>query len=446
MAREWSEQLLCDLLVTTKDGDWGKENPEEGFVPYHIIRGTDFPDVRVGDLSSVPLRYLPEHTVQRRTLEPDDIVIETAGGTRDRPTGRTLLVTEEVLKRFDGPVTCASFARFLRIDREQADPRFVFWYLQHLYNKGEMSQHQVQHTGVARFQYTRFAETQHVPLPPLPEQKAIAAVLGSLDDKIELNRRTNATLEAMARALFQSWFVDFDPVRAKLDGRKPDGLDKVIAALFPAAFHDSPLGPIPRGWEVVPLKDLTSKIGSGATPRGGSAVYVDEGVALIRSQNIYDHDFRWNGLARLSDQSAAELENVEVKAEDVLFNITGDSILRTCVVEPSVLPARVNQHVAIIRAKPPVPSRYIHLYMVQPRIKEFLLGMNAGATRPAVTKGHLESVLVVHPSPEVMAAFDVATAPMFRQIDTNRAQSRTLATLRDTLLPKLLSGELPVRD
>ena len=84
-------------------------------------------------------------------------------------------------------------------------------------------------------------------LPPLAEQKAIAAVLGALDDKIELNRRMNATLEAMARALFQSWFVDFDPARAKLDGRKPDGLDKPTAALFPVAFRDSPLGPIPQG-------------------------------------------------------------------------------------------------------------------------------------------------------------------------------------------------------
>ena len=283
-----------------------------------------------------------------------------------------------------------------------------------------------------------------LPWPPKPHRDAIASFGKALDDKIELNRRMNATLEAMARALFQSWFVDFDPVRAKLDGRKPDGLDKATAALFPAAFQDSPLGPIPRGWKVLPLKDVTSKIGSGATPRGGSAVYVDEGVALIRSQNVYDHDFRWGGLARLSESSAAELDNVEVRVDDVLFNITGDSILRTCVVEPSVLPARVNQHVAIIRAKPPVSSRYVHLYMVQPRIKEFLLGLNAGATRPAVTKGHLESVLVLHPSPEILAAFDVATAPMFRQIDTNRIQSRTLATLRDTLLPKLLSGELAV--
>ena len=92
-----------------------------------------------------------------------------------------------------------------------------------------------------------------ITLPPLPEQKAIAAVLGALDDKIELNRRMNATLEAMARALFQSWFVDFDPVRAKLDGRQPAGLDEATAALFPDHLEDSPLGHIPKGWKATTL-------------------------------------------------------------------------------------------------------------------------------------------------------------------------------------------------
>ncbi len=282
-------------------------------------------------------------------------------------------------------------------------------------------------------------------LPEPTEQKAIAAVLGALDDKIELNRRMNATLEAMARALFQSWFVDFDPVRAKLDGPPPAALAPATAALFPGSFQDSELGPIPFGWEVSKLKDLTSKIGSGATPRGGSEVYVDEGPALIRSQNVYDHEFHWAGLARLTEKSASELKNVEVMKDDVLLNITGDSILRTCVVDPTVLPARVNQHVTIIRAIKGIPPRYLHLYLVQDSMKSFLIGMSAGATRHAITKGHLESTDVLKPSAQVLAAFEKLTSPWFEQIDANRTQSRTLATLRDTLLPKLLSGELSVQ-
>ncbi len=114
------------------------------------------------------------------------------------------------------------------------------------------------------------AKAFHVCLPPLAEQKAIAAVLGALDDKIELNRQMNATLEAMARALFQSWFVDFDPVRAKLDGREPVGLDPETAALFPSAFQESEFGPIPKGWIVGRVADVSvfsrSSINPGVCP------------------------------------------------------------------------------------------------------------------------------------------------------------------------------------
>ena len=99
--------------------------------------------------------------------------------------------------------------------------------------------------------------------PPLAEQKAIAAVLGALDDKIELNRRMNATLEAMARALFQSWFVDFDPVRAKLDGRPPAALDPATAALFPASFQDSEAGHVPKGWTIQPVGEVVDCVGGG---------------------------------------------------------------------------------------------------------------------------------------------------------------------------------------
>jgi type I restriction enzyme S subunit len=253
-----------------------------------------------------------------------------------------------------------------------------------------------------------------IPLPPLSEQRAIAAVLGALDDKIELNRRMNETLEALAQSLFKSWFVD-----ATANG-------------------------LPKGWKLTQLKNLTTKIGSGATPRGGNAVYVDEGVALIRSQNVYDHEFHWNGLARLTDEAAKDLQGVEVKPEDILLNITGDSILRTCMVEPEVLPARVNQHVAIIRSKPGIPPRFLHLFLVQPRMKHFLAGLDAGATRRAITKGQLEAVELLLPPDEILVRFAEVTNPWFQKINSNRSESRTLAALRDALLPKLLSSELRV--
>ncbi|HHQ4930135.1 TPA: restriction endonuclease subunit S [Aeromonas hydrophila] len=308
---------------------------------------------------------------------------------------------------------------------------------------------------------------------PEPDyQKSIVRVLGALDAKIDLNRRINQTLEAMAQAIFKSWFVDFDPVKARIaaiqEGRDPlraaisaisgkpeaklDALPleqyeqlAAIAALFPDEMEESKLGPIPEGWSYKTLAQLTDKIGSGSTPRGGKEVYLEEGVALIRSQNVYDSLFVWDGLARISDEAATQLKGVTVQEDDVLLNITGASILRTCVVEPDALPARVNQHVAIIRTKAGVPPRFIHMHLLRPDIKSYLLGLNAGASREAITKAHIESLTLLIPCPELLAAFQTATVPLFRQVQRFAQQMRVLGELRDTLLPKLLSGELSVK-
>ncbi len=451
MAGDWETTLLRDLLVTTKDGDWGKENPEDGYVPYHIIRGTDFPDVRVGDLSSVPQRYLPEHTVKRRTLEPDDILIETAGGTRDRPTGRTLLITEKVLSRFRGPVTCASFARFLRIDRKQADPRFVFWYLQHLYDKGEMSQHQVQHTGVARFQYTRFAETQNVPLPPLAEQKAIAAVLGALDDKIELNRRMNATLEAMARALFQSWFVDFDPVRAKLDGRKTVGMDASTADLFPSTFDETEVGHIPQGWKVTTLGEACEN-GGGNIQTGPfgtqlhASDYVDEGIPSIMPSDLRDNRIDTSSIARIREQDAERLKVYRVQAGDVVYSRRGDVERRSLI--------RRGEHGWLcgtgclrVRFGPRGLNPFFGAsYLGTLESRAWVVRHAVGATMPNLNTSILGALPMIVPPPELQARFAEIVGPWDERGTIALEQSRTLATLRDTLLPKLLSGELSVAE
>ena len=285
-----------------------------------------------------------------------------------------------------------------------------------------------------------------VRVPPLPTQRAIAHILGTLDDKIELNRRMNETLEATARAIFKSWFVDFDPVRAKLNGQKPPAMDEKTAALFPDEFEESELGKIPKGWDIQSLQELTSAIGSGATPRGGSKVYIDEGIALVRSQNVYDCEFRWDGLVHITPEAAEALAGVTLEPEDILFNITGASILRTCIVDPAVLPARVNQHVARIRARKPVSSRFLHLHLVRREMKESLIGLNAGATREAITKGHLQSIRLVAPPDKIYAAFDLVVGPVHTQVQNNLRQSALLCSLRDTLLPKLLSGELRVAD
>ena len=281
-------------------------------------------------------------------------------------------------------------------------------------------------------------------VPDLATQRTIAHILGTLDDKIELNRRMNETLEAMARALFKSWFVDFDPVRAKSEGHTPAGMSADTAKLFPSKLVESTLGPIPKGWKVARLSELTNKIGSGATPRGGDKAYILDGTSLIRSQNVYDSAFVWNGLVHIADDEARRLRSVTVDTGDVLLNITGASFLRTCIVDPQVLPARVNQHVAIVRAKEGIPSRYIHNHLLLENTKGYLSGMDAGASRQAITKAHIESVPIIEPLGPILVAWDHIVAPLYGRMNTTARETRNLSILRDSLLPRLLSGELSV--
>jgi type I restriction enzyme S subunit len=267
--------------------------------------------------------------------------------------------------------------------------------------------------------------------PPLAEQKAIVAVLGALDDKIELNRRMNATLEAMARALFQSWFVDFDPVRAKLDGRKPDGLDKATAALFPSTFQDSPLGPIPRGWEVKRIEEVVEDVYDGphATPATSDTGPIFLGIGNLTGTALDLSDIRHIN----EDEWARWTKRVTPKAGDIV-----PPNIRCC----------LGRRLALIRPleRDGFPHFWFQQFVSLP-FQQFLDQHTIqGATVNRIPLIAFPGYPVLNPPTELKASFERYAELFWQRIHSNQAESRTLATLRDTLLPKLLSGELSVTD
>ena len=269
-----------------------------------------------------------------------------------------------------------------------------------------------------------------MPLPPLAEQKAIAAVLGALDDKIELNRRMNATLEAMSRALFQSWFVDFDPVRAKLEGRKPAGLDSATAALFPTTFDETAAGHIPHGWRIGSIYEIANVI-YGA-PFASSLFNSEKlGKPLIRIRD-------------LPNESPAVF-TIEVHPKGYLLQ-PGDIAVGMDGEFRAYLWAGIeswlNQRVCVFRPKPGFSAAFVRNSIIAP-----LALVEATETATTVIhlgKNDIDRFTVMIPNALVAEAFKRQCQPWYDQIVANKQQSRTLATLRDTLLPKLLSGELSV--
>jgi type I restriction enzyme, S subunit len=279
-------------------------------------------------------------------------------------------------------------------------------------------------------------------VPPLSEQKAIAAVLGALDDKIELNRRMNATLEAMARALFQSWFVDFDPVRAKLDGRPPAALDSATAALFPDSFQESDAGQIPKGWTIQPVGEVVDCVGGG-TPSTAEPKYWEGGMhhwttpkdfSSLQAPVLLETD------RKLTEAGIAKISSGLLPAGTLLLS----SRAPVGYLAIAAMPVAINQGFIALKCNERA-SNYFMLNWCQTNMTE-IESRATGTTFAEVSKQNFRPIRVVLPPKELMAAFTAKVALLYTQITTNLGQSRTLATLRDTLLPKLLSGELNVAE
>ena len=197
----------------------------------------------------------------------------------------------------------------------------------------------------------------------------------------------------------------------------------------------------------VRLGDICSKIGSGATPRGGSSVYIDQGIALIRSQNVYNDGFTKAGLAYINEEHGEQLSGVEVLADDVLLNITGDSVARACRAPAGVMPARVNQHVAIIRPDPELlDARYLHFYLVSPRMQAWMLSLaGAGATRNALTKGMIEDFEIPCPPIDEQRAIASVLGSLDDKIELNRRMNRTLEQMATAIFKAWFVDFEPVR-
>lgn len=274
-------------------------------------------------------------------------------------------------------------------------------------------------TGAAQPQITRKSlAPQLVWYPPLPEQKRIVAILDEAFAGIATAVANTEKNLANARELFESY------------------LNSVFSKQN-------------EGWRRKRLREVTSKIGSGATPRGGQSAYKEQGTSLIRSLNVYDRRFEAERLAFIDDAQAARLSNVIVSEGDVLFNITGASIARCCAAPPAHLPARVNQHVAILRPVPSeLTSEFLCYLMTSRAYKDRLLGIGdeGGSTRQAITKSQLENLAIALPARDEQSQ-------IVDDLQSLEAESRRLAyifeqklmalgELRQSLLQKAFSGEL----
>lgn len=272
-----------------------------------------------------------------------------------------------------------------------------------------------------------------VPLPSLPEQRAIAHILSTLDDKIELNRRMNETLEAMARALFKSWFVDFEPVRAKMEGRDT-GLPKHIADLFPDRLVDSELGEVPKGWTVGALGDIAVSRIRGIDPAhvAGDTPYIGLQHMPRRSVALTD----WGVAGNVSSRKSA------FAAGDILFGKLRPYFHKVGI---AALDGICSTDIVVLNARKPKWSPFVLACVSSSDFVAHTSQTSTGTKMPRTSWQVMSTYKLCRPTDAIASKFQHVVSPMLGQIVKNVRKSRTLAVFRDTLLPKLISGELRVK-
>jgi type I restriction enzyme S subunit len=353
--------------------------------------------------------------------------------TKDGSIGRVAVVDQEGL--------CINQSVALLRPNNLIRPQFLKYLLLSPYYQGVMEGDSDGST-IKHIYITRVDKMQ-VAVPSLDEQLKFLEVFGTVDDRISLLRDTNTTLEYIAQALFKSWFVDFDPVRAKQQDRAPDGIDDATAALFPDSFEESELGLVPKGWRVGTLNNF-------AVYQNGYAFktkdWQDTGYPVVKIGNVKPGVIDISGCSWVSNDVIAGLDRFLLKRGDLLVGMTG-YVGETGLVPDLSPPAYLNQRVGRICTKVGIADLgFIYCVVRNPQYKSYAEERSHGSAQANVSGADLMAYPVVIPTSEVLYAFNQTLNLLIEKILTNHSQAQTLATLRDTLLPRLISGQLRLPD
>ena len=398
-------------------GPFGSQLHAADYVPVGIpsIMPQNIGDNRI--IEDGIARITPEDAqrLSRYLVRPGDIVYSRRGDVERRA----------LVRNHEDGWLCGTGCLRVRLGQKGADPRYTSYYLGH----PDVREWIVRHAHGATMPNLNTSILAACPFlePPLPDQRAIAHILGTLDDKIELNRRMSETLEAMARALFKSWFVDFDPVRAKMEGRDP-GLPKPLADLFPARLVDSELGEIPEGWEVQSVGDHMVNFDSKRVPVSGAdrserqGPYPYHGAAGVMD---YVDDYLFDGIHLLVGEDGSVVQNNGTAVTQYVWGKIW-----------------VNNHAHVLQGRGAVSTEQLYLHFHFEPVAPYV----TGAVQPKLSQGRMNTMPFVFAGKELCRAFERTIRPWFAKLRACVDETKTLAAARDALLPKLISGELRVKN
>jgi type I restriction enzyme S subunit len=423
---------------TVKLGEISVGGPRNGIYKPKEFHGSGAKIVNMGELFANPrLRSVPMKRVRLTTKEQTNFALQAG----DLLFARRSLVAEgagkcSIVLEVDEPTVFESSIIRVRPDRSESDGRYLFYLFSSPYGKYLLDTilRQVAVSGITG----RDLFELEVPLPSLFTQTNVSDALSAMDDSIDLSQQSIETLDAIAQAVFKSWFVDFDPVHAKANGKQPLGMDDETAAMFPSSFADSELGEIPEGWSTRTVESLCSSVENGGTPNRMKSEYWQGG------------DIPWFKTGELRDGPLIASDEHITKSglEDSSCRIWGPgTILIALYASPTVgrlgvleVEGTANQACSALVARPEVGTEFLFHTLLQAR--PILQTIAAGAAQQNISQRIVRDHVVVVPDLRIIEGFNQLVRPLYQRGVISARKSRTLGEIRDALLPKLLSGEI----
>jgi len=388
---------------------------------YLVIRNQNIKNGKL-DLSERSYTDHEHYLIRIRRAKPQygDLIL-----TREAPMGEVCMVPQ-------GLECCVGQRQvLLRPNPEKVVPRFLLYAIQSPEVQHEISWSEGTGSTVSNIRIPVLKNIR-IPLLPLKQQDAIASLLGALDDRIALLRETNATLEAIAQALFKSWFVDFDPVHARARGEQPEGLPEPLAALFPDSFEESPLGLVPRGWRVGELGEILALRNERTQPSDETKALPYVPIESIGAKTPF--------LAEFKPGEDANSSLILFKEGDILFGAMRPYFHKVCI---APFDGVTRTTVFTLSARNAEARGFALFLTYQDVTVEYATQHSEGSTIPyAKWKNSLERMPVLIPPDAVQEVFSEVVNSFVGRANANIQQAQTLASLRDTLLPRLISGQL----
>jgi type I restriction enzyme S subunit len=428
LPKDWEIKRLSDFLSQDRGISVGVMYPgKHDPTGVKLLRVSDLINDRINPNPEFKITAKVNHEYRRTILEGGELLISLVGDV-----GRVAVVP--YWAKGWNPARAIAVLRFLNPD----DAEFVRLVLQTKSLKKIMFSWS--NTTVQTTLNLKEIKELPIPYPPANQRKAIVSILSAFDDKIELNRRMNRTLEAMAKALFKSWFVDFEPVRAKMRGEQPEGMDAETAALFPDEMVEVDGREVPRGWELKPVGYLCEAVQNGGTPkRLHDDFWVDGSINWFKTGELTD-SFLFESEEKITE---AGLKGSSTK----LFPI--GTVLIAIYAAPTVgrlgiltQPSASNQACSALIPKPEVESYYLWHTLFEAR--KWLNTVSVGAAQQNISKAVVENILALVPPDKILKFFNQEIRQLWDAQKSSLLEIARLERLRDALLPRLLSGEIDV--